>query len=144
MVTELVVNPSMVRSLKVRLICLYLFYLSNVNFFDLDESFKIQHTQAGLLSMANAGKNTNGSQFFITFAATTWLNGAHVVFGMIFFLLASRADRFIIFCTGRLIEGTEHLKLFEELGTSSGTVKKKIKIARCGIIPSESNPSGAV
>ena len=78
-----------------------------------DENFKIKHSKPGLLSMANSGKNTNGSQFFITTVPTPHLNGAHVVFG-------------------EVIEGLNIVKLIEQQGTDSGKVKKKVLITNCG------------
>lgn len=78
-----------------------------------DENFTLKHTSSGILSMANAGPNTNGSQFFITTAATSWLDGKHVVFG-------------------KLVEGLEVLKAIEAQGTSAGTPRAKVTVTNCG------------
>ncbi|KAL2848276.1 cyclophilin-like domain-containing protein [Aspergillus pseudodeflectus] len=80
-----------------------------------DENFKVKHTKPGLLSMANAGKNTNGSQFFITTVVTSWLDGAHVVFG-------------------EVVEGYDLVKTIEGMGSASGKPKKQVVIASCGTV----------
>jgi len=78
-----------------------------------DESFKIKHKGSGLLSMANAGPNTNGSQFFITFADCQWLDNKHVVFG-------------------KVVEGMSTVELIEKCGSQNGAPKALIKIEDCG------------
>jgi len=78
-----------------------------------DENFSIKHTGPGLLSMANAGPNTNGSQFFITTVATPWLDGKHVVFG-------------------KVIQGIEVVSALEKLGSSSGRPLREVFISDCG------------
>ncbi|KAG9119808.1 Multifunctional pyrimidine synthesis protein CAD, partial [Ceratobasidium sp. 392] len=78
-----------------------------------DENFKYRHTKPGLLSMANAGPNTNGSQFFITTAVTSWLDGKHVVFG-------------------EVVDGLETVEAIENMGTGHGRPKETIKITQSG------------
>ncbi|KEF57155.1 peptidyl-prolyl cis-trans isomerase, mitochondrial [Exophiala aquamarina CBS 119918] len=82
-----------------------------------DENFKKAHTRPGLLSMANAGPNTNGSQFFITTVVTSWLDGKHVVFGEV-------ADE----------DSMKVVKELEALGSGSGQVSTRFKptIVDCG------------
>eukprot|EP00283_Hemiselmis_rufescens_P002494 CAMPEP_0173426080 /NCGR_PEP_ID=MMETSP1357-20121228/5627_1 /TAXON_ID=77926 /ORGANISM="Hemiselmis rufescens, Strain PCC563" /LENGTH=162 /DNA_ID=CAMNT_0014389659 /DNA_START=42 /DNA_END=530 /DNA_ORIENTATION=- len=78
-----------------------------------DENFIHKHTGPGILSMANAGPNTNGSQFFLCTVKTEWLDGKHVVFGQV-------------------TEGMEVVKALEAVGSQSGKTSKAAKIADCG------------
>ena len=80
-----------------------------------DENFKNKHTVPYLLSMANAGPNTNGSQFFITFAPTAWLDGRHVVFGQV-------------------LEGFDVVDALEKIGSNSGKTSKKAEIVASGVL----------
>jgi peptidylprolyl isomerase len=67
----------------------------------------LKHTQGGLLSMANSGPNTDGSQFFLTFTATPWLDGKHTIFGQV-------------------VQGMDVLESIEKLGSRSGKTSEEV------------------
>ena len=78
-----------------------------------DENFVMKHTKRGDLSMANAGPNTNGSQFFMTFIPCDWLNGKHCVFG-------------------HVVDGWQTLDALESVGSQTGATRAACVIADCG------------
>jgi peptidylprolyl isomerase len=80
-----------------------------------DENFKLKHTGAGILSMANSGPNTNGSQFFLCTVKTAWLDGKHVVFG-------------------KVVEGLDVIEAVEAVGSQSGTPSKEVVVVDSGEI----------
>ncbi|MFI8930740.1 peptidylprolyl isomerase [Streptomyces sp. NPDC053474] len=80
-----------------------------------DENFSLKHDRPFLLSMANRGPNTNGSQFFVTTVVTPWLDGKHVVFG-------------------EVVEGEDLVKQIEALGSQSGTPSSDIVIKESGTL----------
>jgi peptidyl-prolyl isomerase F (cyclophilin D) len=89
-----------------------------------DENFDLPHNGPGILSMANAGPNTNGSQFFLCTVATPFLNGKHTVFGQV-------------------VEGYSVVKALESVGSQSGAPSYDVFIDKCGIVASASSSSSS-
>ncbi|KAK3274916.1 hypothetical protein CYMTET_16931 [Cymbomonas tetramitiformis] len=86
-----------------------------------DENFTLTHDGPGVVAMANSGKNTNGSQFFITTVRCPRLNGSHVVFG-------------------KVVKGMDVVMAMDACGTKTGTPTKKVVIADCGeLLPGHRN-----
>jgi cyclophilin family peptidyl-prolyl cis-trans isomerase len=82
-----------------------------------DESFEVRHDAAGVLSMANSGRDSNSSQFFVTAGPAPWLDGRHVAFG-------------------RLVAGFDVLKAIDAVGTPvNGKPKADVRIVACGVLP---------
>ena len=98
-----------------------------------DEAFALAHSTPGLLSMANRGPDTNGSQFFITTVPTPWLDGRHVIFGKYGITLLDLVAKLTVVV--RVIEGMDVVKSLESKGTSSGQPSAECKIDDCGQLP---------
>lgn len=105
-----------------------------------DENFQLQHVGKGILSMANAGPNTNGSQFFICTVDTPWLDGKHVGTSSFSFLCSPilkfyfssffSATSTAVF--GKVTKGLDVVDKIEAVGSDSGRTSQKVVVKDCG------------